>query len=66
MKKTLPNTEPHPGIKERDADTLLDELEEIVSSQFENMDPKQVVKNNEAFLQLLDRLNRLKPLYEVK
>lgn len=53
-------------IKDRDTNTLLDQLKEIVSAQFDNMDPKQVVKNNEAFLQLLDRLNRFKPLYEVK
>lgn len=53
-------------ITDRDTNTLLDQLKEIVSAQFDNMDPKQVVKNNEAFLQLLDRLNRFKPLYEVK
>lgn len=53
-------------IKDRDTNTLLDQLKEIVTAQFDNMDPKQVVKNNEAFLQLLDRLNRFKPLYEVK
>lgn len=56
------------GIKttDRDIKALLDDLGEIVSAQYENIDPKQVAKNNEAFLRLLDQLNQLKPLYEVK
>lgn len=50
----------------RDIQALLEEFNKLVTVKNVTFDPSEAAKNNEAFLELLERLNQLKSLYEIK
>lgn len=47
-----------------EANAILAELDELVALRGKLRDSEQIDKNNEAFLQLLDRLNTLEPVIQ--
>jgi hypothetical protein len=50
----------------RDIQALLEEFNKLVTVKNVTFDPNEAAKNNEAFLELLEQLNQLKSLYEIK
>lgn len=45
-----------------DMKAILAELDEIFAIKYDDLDSEQIAKNNEKFIQLLDRLNEFKPV----
>ncbi len=43
----------------RDIKAILVELDELLAVNYDQLDPQQLAKNNEAFIQLLDQLNTI-------
>lgn len=43
----------------RDVKAILAELDELLAAKYDQLDPQQLAKNNEAFIQLLDQLNAI-------
>ncbi len=50
----------------KDIKEILAELDELVSVKHDQLDPTQLVKNNDSFIRLIDQLNKIKPIIQTK
>lgn len=49
-------------VGHEDMKAILAELDAIFAIKYDQLDAEQIAKNNEKFIQLLDRLNEFKPV----